>query len=45
MASHSYEHLDRALAAFKDVGERLDLFLAKQPAVEAVPYSIVEPMR
>lgn len=28
MATHTREHLDRALAAFRTVGERLDLFMA-----------------
>jgi 7-keto-8-aminopelargonate synthetase-like enzyme len=37
MASHRREHLDRALAAFKIVGERLDLLQqppVAQPAVK-----------
>lgn len=33
MATHTFEHLDRALAAFKTVGERLDLIPAKSPVV------------
>lgn len=34
MASHRREHLDRALGAFKLVGERLDLVNQPQPAAE-----------
>ncbi len=32
MATHTYEHLDRALIAFKEVGERLDLIPTREPA-------------
>jgi 8-amino-7-oxononanoate synthase len=32
MATHTYAHLDRALAAFKEVGERLELIPSQTPA-------------
>jgi 8-amino-7-oxononanoate synthase len=34
MATHTKEHLDRALAAFKVVGERLDLLQLHQASTE-----------
>lgn len=40
MATHTKEHLDRALAAFRVVGERLDLFLGKQSEIEAMPTAL-----